>query len=307
LLVLLSAAGFGMQGTLSRVAYEDGMGPLAFLTWRQGVGTLVLIAIVAFLMRGHRVRLPRWSAIPRRSRATLIVVGTFNAIVNVAMFVAFTRTTIGIAMIAFYIYPIIVAIAAVRLFGERIDGRRAGAMALGFAGLGLVLAPSIMAAGPSADGLGVFLALFAAVLQALIVLLLARGVSHVPLVGISLAINAIPAVIFIGMAVVIGATPMPYGLETPRVALLAVFAGIAGCAIPSLANLRGIALLGGPRTAILMIFEAVVAVVIAALLLGERLGPVQLFGGFLVLASAAVVQLPVRGRAAVIEAVHPSV
>lgn len=296
-----------MQGTLSRVAYEDGMGPIAFLTWRQGVGTLVLVAVVAALLRRRSLRLPRWRAIPPRERTALIVVGLANAVVNVAMFVAFTRTTIGIAMIAFYAYPIIVAVAAVRLFGERIDGRRAGAMMLGFAGLALVLAPSIAAAGTSADLLGVFLALLAAVLQAVIVLLLARGVSHVPLVGISLTINAIPAVILISLAVVIGATPMPLGIETPRVLFLAVFAGIAGCAIPSLANLRGIALLGGPRTAILMIFEAVVAVVIAALLLGERLGTIQLLGGILVLASAAVVQLPVRGRSPVIEAVHPSV
>ena len=35
--MLLSAVGFGMQGTLSRVAYEDGMGPLAFLTWQLAV------------------------------------------------------------------------------------------------------------------------------------------------------------------------------------------------------------------------------------------------------------------------------
>ena len=59
----------------------------------------------------------------------------------------------------------------------------------------------------------------------------------------------------------------------------------------SLLFLTAIRAIGGTRTGILMLFEPVVGVALAALLLGEPLRPVQLLGGALVLAGALVLQL----------------
>ena len=59
----------------------------------------------------------------------------------------------------------------------------------------------------------------------------------------------------------------------------------------SLRFLTAIRTIGGTRTGILMLLEPVVGVVLAALLLGEALGPLQAVGGVLVLAGALVLQL----------------
>ncbi len=54
--------------------------------------------------------------------------------------------------------------------------------------------------------------------------------------------------------------------------------------------LTAIRRIGGTRTGILMLFEPVVGVLLAAAWLGEALVPVQLAGGALVLAGAVVLQ-----------------
>ena len=70
-----------------------------------------------------------------------------------------------------------------------------------------------------------------------------------------------------------------------------LLAGVAAAGLSSLLFLIAIRAIGGTRTGILMLFEPVVGVALAALLLGEALRPVQLLGGALVLAGALVLQL----------------
>ena len=65
---------------------------------------------------------------------------------------------------------------------------------------------------------------------------------------------------------------------TPSVLPLLVFTGIFAAAIPSLGFLIGIRLIGGTRAGILMLFEPVVGVALAAWLLAETLVPIQVVG-----------------------------
>ena len=65
----------------------------------------------------------------------------------------------------------------------------------------------------------------------------------------------------------------------------------ASAGVSSVLFLLAIRYIGGSRTGILMLFEPVVGVVLAAWLLSEALAPVQALGGGLVLAGALVLQL----------------
>ena len=71
-------------------------------------------------------------------------------------------------------------------------------------------------------------------------------------------------------------------------------AGSVGAALPAAALVIGYRRLGAVRGAILMIFEPVVGVVLAAVLLDERPAPMQLLGGLLVLAGAALATMAPR-------------
>jgi drug/metabolite transporter (DMT)-like permease len=71
----------------------------------------------------------------------------------------------------------------------------------------------------------------------------------------------------------------------------ALVAGVLGAAVPSVLFITAIQRIGGTRTGILMLWEPVVGVVLAAILLGEALGPLQVVGGSLVLGAALLLQL----------------
>jgi drug/metabolite transporter (DMT)-like permease len=70
-----------------------------------------------------------------------------------------------------------------------------------------------------------------------------------------------------------------------------LLAGVIGAGVPTLLYITGIRRLGAPRAAILATFEPVVGVALAALLLAERPGLVQLLGGLLVIGAGIVLQL----------------
>jgi len=85
---------------------------------------------------------------------------------------------------------------------------------------------------------------------------------------------------------------------------LSAIAGVLAAGIPSILFLRGIRTIGGTRTGILMLVEPLVGVILAALLLSERLAPIQVLGGGAILAAAILLQrsgggLPVDSPAAV--------
>ena len=70
-----------------------------------------------------------------------------------------------------------------------------------------------------------------------------------------------------------------------------LLAGTLGAGIPTVAFILGIRLLGASRGAILATLEPVVGVALAALLLGEHPGPLQLIGGALIIVAGVLLQL----------------
>ena len=84
------------------------------------------------------------------------------------------------------------------------------------------------------------------------------------------------------------ALALPIG--DPSALALAAVAGILAAGIPSVLFLTGIRAIGGTRTGVLMLFEPLVGVILAALLLNEALEPIQALGGLAILAAAVVLQ-----------------
>jgi drug/metabolite transporter (DMT)-like permease len=100
--------------------------------------------------------------------------------------------------------------------------------------------------------------------------------------------------------VVTGAGPaLLSAVAIPEAWVLVLVAASLGAAIPAVALVIGYRRIGSVRGAILMLFEPVVGVALAALLLGERPAPLQLVGGLLVFAGAAVATLSPRPTTAV--------
>jgi drug/metabolite transporter (DMT)-like permease len=190
-----------------------------------------------------------------------------------------------------------VAVANVVLGRERLDGTRALALGLAIAGMIAVVASQLDPAGAiRLDAIGIGLALGAAVSQTVFVVISRDGYSEVPTEQAMALVMLVTVIGSVTLALVTGALPsLAYPLTAPDVLPLLLFTGIFAAAIPSLGFLTGIRAIGGTRAGILMLFEPVVGVALAAWLLGEALVPVQLVGAAAILAAALLLQRSARG------------
>lgn len=303
-IVLVAASMFGTLGPLSRFAYDAGMQPLAFVTWRGAIGFLATAAFVAWRIgRGGR-RMTRLADLDGRARLSLAIAALMGFLLNLSLFIAFDRITVALVLLGFYTYPVLVAIINVLLGREPLDRPRVVALLLAVLGMVAVVASQLdPAAGIRFDGIGIGLALAAACSQAVFVILSRSGYRAVPADQAMGVVLAVTVVCSVALALATGVTPtLAYPLQAPSVLPLLAFTGLFAAAIPSMLFLIGIRLVGGTGAGILMLFEPVVGVVLAALLLNEGLSPIQVLGGLAILAAALILQRATRPGARVIAA-----
>jgi len=301
-LIVLAAICFGTLGPLSRFAADAGVGAVSLVTWRAGLGALVMALFVVAGMAAGRRAARRLRDLPRRELWFIGAAAVANTVLNLSVFIAFLRISIALALLVFYLYPAIVAVVSVIWFGERLDRQRWAALALSLIGLVLVLA----GAGElgEIDLAGIGLAFLGAVAQVFYVLAARHGFPNVPGPQAAALTMGGAVALYLGVALVIGqwavmAEPLA-GLDAFWPVLLA---GVIGAGIPTVSYITGIRLLGAPRAAILATLEPVVGVGLAAWLLGERPTIVQLIGGALILVAAVLLQMRSRGELADHEAV----
>jgi drug/metabolite transporter (DMT)-like permease len=282
---------FAWLGPLSRWAAVDGVDSLAFVAWRAGIGALVLAVVVtvrAAAARGNAIR----HHANQRERTMLAVATVVSVVLNLAIFAAFSRVTIAIALLGLYTYPAMVTAVALALGRERVSSSILAALGLALGGMAVVVVGSIdPAAGLLVDPLGVALALVAAACQTVFVTISRDGY---PSISEDRAIGVILGGTFAGCVAIALATGGLGGLTLPfarpEVLPNLLVSGTLGAAIPSLFFLAAIRLIGGMRTGILMLFEPVVAVTLAAILLGEALRPIQTLGAVGVLGAALLLR-----------------
>ena len=307
LAIALAAVCFGSLSSVSRLAFDQGVDPLGFSAWRAAIGAAaVTIVVIVGLARarssassaesGSGVAQGVWSGrVPPRQLANLAIATVANLSLNLAIFTAFSRLSVTLALLAFYTYPAMVAAASALLGIERFDRVRIAALAGSLAGMAVVVLGSFDANGVRLDALGIGLAVFAAICQTAYILVGRAGFSAVPPLRATAAVLGGSTIGYAVIAAVSGsAGAVVSAIALPGVWPLLLLGGIAGAALPQILFLLGVRSLGGTRTGIVMLLEPVTGVVLAALILGEPILPIQLVGGALVLGSALLLQ--VAGR-----------
>lgn len=214
--------------------------------------------------------------------------GAFQLGANYALLVAFNRAPVGLVVLLFYVYPMLVTVGGALLFGEEFGLRRAVVLALGLAGVALTVgAPS------SAPTIGIVLGLGAGVCTAWYIL----GARHL-LHGSSLEAIEMVALMYALPAVVFAiATPI-HGFHAPQAAGFGwALALILVSSVLAMSLFYGaVKLVGAGTSSLLATVEPLVVVVLAYLVLGESLTATQLAGGALILSSVVALTLPARGR-----------
>ncbi|MEO6295063.1 MAG: DMT family transporter [Candidatus Limnocylindria bacterium] len=297
-LIVLAAVCFATLGPLSRFAQDAGVDSLALVAWRAGLGATVVAFFIGARLALGVARPVALRDVPRGDRWFMVAAAVANTILNFSVFVAFTRISIALALLVFYLYPALVAVVSVVWFGERLDRLRWASLGTSLAGLVLVLAGTDGGIG-QVDVLGVGLAFIGGLAQVVYVLAARHGFAHVP--GPQAAALTMGGAMTLYVLIAV-ATSSVSALAAPVASVQALWpvlvAGVIGAGVPTVAYITGIRILGPSRAAILAMLEPVVGVLLAAWLLAEKPTVVQLIGGGLILVAAVLLQLGPRGPVA---------
>jgi drug/metabolite transporter (DMT)-like permease len=274
LLALDSAMCFAALGVFSKKAYQHGAGSLEVLTTRIVISAIVLGAI------GLAVR----AAWPHgRALGVALGMGVFQLASSAGLLFGFDHAPAALIVLIFYAYPILVSVGAALLFGEPFGRRQVSVLGLSLVGLALT------AGRPgSTPSVGVALGLLAAIGMTGYFLagryVLSEGVDPLVLTSVN----------FILPSVVLLAVVAAHGARVPNATASGYALGVAVlCTIvPVVMLVSAIRIIGAGTSALLSTVEPLIAVLLAYLLLGERLSPTQLVGGCFIAAGVCLSALP---------------
>jgi drug/metabolite transporter (DMT)-like permease len=283
-LCLVAAVAFGAGAVVGATALGAGIDLLVFLTARFGLAAVALWALV--LRSGAR---PSW----RTAIAGLLLGAVLFAPESGLFFASLGRIDASLAALVVYVYPGLVAVAAVATGRERLTVRQVGSLVVASAGVAIVLAG---AGAGAVDPLGVALALGAAVAYAGYVLAGDRVVAAADPLALAALVCTGAAVAFAG-GWGAGGAPAPGG--TPLAWALVGLMALGCTVVPMAALLGGVRRVGPSTASIVATAEPLVTATLAMLVVGDRLAPVQWLGAALVVGAVLCLRAPSRASAPV--------
>lgn len=285
-LVLFSAACFATLGVLAQLAHRAGVSIATLVSARFVLAAAVFWAVVRVSGRP----LPR-----RRETLLALALGVAYSADTTLLFASLTETKAALVDLLFFTYPALVAVGAFVLRRERWSGRRA-------AGIGAALIGTAMVVGGDAGGLtsgGAALALGAAALYAgyiLVAASLLRRVDAIVLVALVTSGAGIAATV--GGAALGRLQPALGARAILLVAAIALVSTVLGIG----SFVAGVARLGPSRASIVSSVQPALTAILAFLIFRDRLAPLQLLGGALVLGTIVILERRPRLRASLTQA-----
>jgi drug/metabolite transporter (DMT)-like permease len=252
--------------------------PLTALAVRFLISGLIGVALARMLGE-------TWRLTPLQWRATLIFGICQNALYLGLNFVAMQTVEASLAAIIASALPLMVGLASWVLFRERLPWLGIAGLAAGFAGVALIMGARLSA---DVDAVGVALCVIGVAALTTATMLLgsaASGGNVMMIVGLQMLVGAAT------LAPVALATEAFEVNWTPRLGLAFLYTTL----VPGLAAtwvwFRLVGRIGATRAATFHFLNPVFGVAVAALLLGERLGPLDLVGVAIVTGGILAVQL----------------
>jgi drug/metabolite transporter (DMT)-like permease len=287
LALLAGALAIGSSGIFVRIAET---GPVAAAFWR-GALALPPLALWALIER----RTPR--AVERaRPRGMLLEPGFLWAGVffaaDIALYhLSLMRTSVAAASLEANTAPIVVTILAWALWGERPRLGFVLATLLAFGGLLLMMSPKLGAGGARVGG--DLLALGAAWFYAAYILAVARLRGRHGTGAVMFASTLIFSLLLLPLPLLMGEKLLP---DTVRGWLVLAALALSAQALGQSLIAYALAHLPATLGSVGLYLQVIAATVYAWLLLGERLRPVQLLGGVIVLIGIALARASRNAR-----------
>ncbi len=294
-LILVSAAGFGSGSLFAQPVYAAGVDWLVLSAWRFLFGAALTWGWL-LLSAGRRAGLRR---LDRRTAIASIALGALYVGNSGSYYAGLESVSPSLAALIVFVYPALVAVLSLR-FGRRLEGRRAWlALAIALVGVALSLGGISASDAPPLDGLLLIVA--SPIVYSVWIVLSARlsGERHETVGDLAadgaaaasataLMISTTATIYWIGALssgrpVLPGAVPSEAWFGLAGVGVLSTFVAIQ-------TFYAGAQRIGAAQAALTSTVEPIWTIVLAAILFGIALTPVQLAGGALILVGVLIAQ-----------------
>lgn len=278
--LVAGAMAIGFSGLLARISEA---GPSATGFWRMAP---VLPVFWAWVWWQNRSANQKTATLTRRDRRILVLAGVFFAFDIAFWHWSLAFTTVANATLLSNLNPVVVALASVLLFGERLGGRFYLGLGLAIIGAALLAGASFEAGGDKLRGdiLGVITAVF----YGAYLLVVARLRGRLSTAVIMAWSSSVAAILLLPLAWISGEQLLP---ATPEgwaiVVVLAFSAQLLGQSLIAYAFAHLPAAFG----ALTLLIQPIVATIAAWILLGEYLSVTEIFGAGVILTGIMVARL----------------
>jgi probable blue pigment (indigoidine) exporter len=272
---LLGAFSFACADILTRVTFKAGADALTMSSARCVPGLAMLYVWLRLV--------PRPAPLIGRARLIALGLGVLFAGNVFLLFMAIERVEVPIAILTYFVYPLLTGLAAAATGLDKITWRGALAAVAAFLGLALMIG-----AHPTALAFaGILAALAAAACRVTLLLVTRASLQGADALQITWYSMISSTVLFV-LATLLTQDWQPPATVSGWVALVALSAAVT----TGILGVFGSTLRIGPfHTALFMNLEPLLVAVGSALFLGEIITPLQAFGGAVMLAALVAFQL----------------
>ena len=283
-LFLLLAVLWGLSFPAISVGLEY-LPPLLFAAFRYDIAAVLLLAAAVVLTDD-------WRPTGRNNLVAIAGGGLFLVAGNGLLFIGQQTVPSGVAAILQGLVPIITALWAILLLGERLSAVGAAGAAIGFLGIGLVVQPdpANLLAGDTVARLLVIGQVVSVALGGVVVQRAAPTIERVPLVGWSMLVGGL--VLHAG-SLFAGEFPTTDAVA-PMALVMLVYLGVFSTAIAFFIYFRILEEHGAFEAALVAYVVPIVATVAGVFLLDESIGALTIAGfglvavGFVLLKRRAI-------------------
>lgn len=278
----IAAVSYGLNPLFAIPLHNTGMQVDSVLFYRY----VFAVAMMAVMMRlnGKSFALKRNEVLP------LVVVGLLFSCSSLFLFQSFNYMDAGIASTILFVYPVMVALIMTLCFGERLGVVKISAIAMAVAGIAMLYKGE---GGVSLSLTGVLYVLASSLVYALYIVGVNRSVLKT-MSGLKLTFYAI----LFGMSIYV--VRLRGGVDLQPLTDLSQWGNALGLALfPTLISLVTITMsihhIGSTPAAILGALEPVTALVVGAVMFGERLTPGNMVGIVLILSAVTLIVAGQKG------------
>ena len=275
LLIILSALSFGSISVFTVLVTSAGIPLLTAMAWRYVLGAALLGAVT----RPRQLR-----PIPKQRVIQLLLIGGCGqALITYLSLHALEYIPVGPLAFLFYTYPAWVALLGAIRRTEKLTPVRIIALTMALAGVMVMVGVPTEKLNP----LGVLLALVSALLYSAYLPALEHVQEGIPAMVATLLLITGAAIAFVTAALLTGELFLPAGIAVwSEILVLALVSTV----IAFLTLIKGLAVLGPVRTAIVATVEPFFTATLGILVLGNQLSTATLMGGILIAAAVLLIQ-----------------